>query len=261
MTTPRFAHYPSLEGRTVFISGGTTGIGTAFVEHFHAQGAKVGFVGRNREAADELLAGIAARPNPHGAPTPLFIPCDVTDIAALQAAIAQTRSAFGPIGALVNNAANDQRHQVEAVTPEFWDHCMNVNLRHQFFAAQAVVDDMVGLGGGSIINLGSISWMIKGAGYPAYATTKAAIHGLTRSLAKDLGKRNIRVNALVPGWVMTDKQLRLWVTPESEKELDANQCLPGRLQSEDIATMALFLAADDSKMCTAQSFVVDAGWS
>jgi D-xylose 1-dehydrogenase len=136
-----------------------------------------------------------------------------------------------------------------------------VNLRHQFFAAQAVVGDMVQLGAGSIINLGSISWMIKGAGYPAYATTKAAIHGLTRSLAKDLGKRNIRVNTLVPGWVMTDKQLRLWVTPESEKAIDDNQCLPGRLMSDDIAQMALFLAADDSRMCTASDFVVDAGWS
>ncbi len=253
----RFATYPSLQGRTVFISGGTTGIGTAFVEHFHAQGAKVGFVGRNRAAADELLGRLA----PGAGPKPLFIPCDVTDIAALRDAIAQTRAAFGPVGVLVNNAANDQRHAVEEVTPEFWDQCMNVNLRHQFFAAQAVLDDMVALGGGSIINLGSISWMIKGAGYPAYATCKAAIHGLTRSLAKDLGKRNIRVNALVPGWVMTDKQLKMWVTPESERDIDANQCLPGRLQSEDIATMALFLAADDSKMCTAQSFVVDAGWS
>ena len=253
----RFATYPSLQGRTVFVSGGTTGIGTAFVEHFHAQGAKVGFVGRNRAAADELLGRL-----PSGAgPAPLFIPCDVSDIDALREAIAQTRAAFGPIGVLVNNAANDQRHRVEEVTPEFWDQCMNVNLRHQFFAAQAVLDDMVGLGGGSIINLGSISWMIKGAGYPAYATCKAAIHGLTRSLAKDLGKRNIRVNALVPGWVMTDKQLKMWVTPESERDIDANQCLPGRLQSEDIATMALFLAADDSRMCTAQSFVVDAGWS
>ena len=162
-----FAHYPSLEGRSVFISGGTTGIGTAFVEHFHAQGRP----GRLRRAATgrrptPCWPGIAARPNPYGAPTPLFIPCDVTDIGALKAAIDQTRRAFGPIGALVNNAANDQRHQVETVTPEFWDQCMNVNLRHQFFAAQAVVDDMVGLGGGSIINLGSISWMIKGAGLP-----------------------------------------------------------------------------------------------
>jgi D-xylose 1-dehydrogenase len=253
--------YPSLAGRTVFISGGTTGIGTSFVQEFHAQGARVGFIGRNAGAGEELLVKIAASPATRDTPAPLFMACDVTDIAALRGAIAQTRKAFGPIGVLVNNAANDQRHVVEEVTPEFWDQCMNVNLRHQFFAAQAVVADMTGLGGGSIINLGSISWIIKGPGYPAYATTKAAIHGLTRSLAKDLGKRNIRVNALVPGWVMTDKQLKMWVTPESEKEIDANQCLPGRLQSEDISAMALFLASDDSRMCTAQSFVVDAGWS
>ncbi|WP_372525890.1 SDR family NAD(P)-dependent oxidoreductase [Piscinibacter sp.] len=255
------AIYPSLQGRTVFVSGGSTGIGATFVEQFHAQGAKVGFVDRNADAADELLAKIAAGPNAAKAPVPLFTPCDVTDIASLRAAVARTRESFGAISVLINNAANDQRHRVEDVTPEFWDRCMNVNLRHQFFAAQAVVDDMVALGGGSIVNLGSISWMIKGQGYPAYATTKAAIHGLTRSLAKDLGKRNIRVNTLVPGWVMTERQLRNWVTPEAEKEIDANQCLPGRLQSEHIAAMALFLAADDSRMCTAQSFVVDGGWS
>ena len=255
------AIYLSLQGRTVFVSGGSTGIGATFVEQFHAQGAKVGFVDRNADAADELLAKIAAGPNAAKAPVPLFTPCDVTDIASLRAAVARTRESFGAISVLINNAANDQRHRVEDVTPEFWDRCMNVNLRHQFFAAQAVVDDMVALGGGSIVNLGSISWMIKGQGYPAYATTKAAIHGLTRSLAKDLGKRNIRVNTLVPGWVMTERQLRNWVTPEAEKEIDANQCLPGRLQAEHIAAMALFLAADDSRMCTAQSFVVDAGWS
>jgi D-xylose 1-dehydrogenase len=253
------AIYPSLQGRTVFISGGSTGIGATFVEQFHAQGAKVGFVDRNADAGAELLAKIAASSN--AAPAPLFTPCDVTDIAALRAAIARTRKAFGLISVLINNAANDQRHRVEEVTPEFWDQCIAVNLRHQFFAAQAVVDDMVSLGGGSIVNLGSISWMIKGAGYAAYATSKAAIHGLTRSLAKDLGKRNIRVNALVPGWVMTERQLRHWVTPEAEKEIDAQQCLPGRLQSEHIAAMALFLAADDSCMCTAQSFIVDAGWA
>jgi D-xylose 1-dehydrogenase len=255
------ASYPSLRGRTVFISGGATGIGAAFVEKFFAQGAKVGFVDRDASAGRTLAERLAAGPNPHDAPAPLFFECDVTDIEALREAIARTREAFGPVGALVNNAANDQRHQVDEVTPAFWDQCMNVNLRHQFFAVQAVVDDMKSLGGGSIINLGSISWMIKGAGYPAYATCKAAIQGLTRSLARDLGKLGIRVNALVPGWVMTERQVRLWVTPEAERELDAAQCLPGRLQPEDIAAFALFLAADDSRMCTAQSYVVDAGWS
>ena len=255
------ALYPSLRGRTVFISGGSTGIGACFVERFHAQGARVGFVDRDAAAAAALLAKIAAGPHAAAAPAPLFTHCDVTEIDALGAAIARTRAAFGPVGALVNNAANDQRHRVEEVTPAFWDQCMAVNLRHQFFAAQAVVDDMAALGGGSIVNLGSIGWMIKGAGYPAYATSKAAILGLTRSLARDLGKRNIRVNALVPGWVMTERQLKTWVTPQAEAEIDANQCLPGRLQPEDIAAMALFLAADDSRMCTAQSFVVDAGWA
>jgi NAD(P)-dependent dehydrogenase (short-subunit alcohol dehydrogenase family) len=255
------ARYPSLQGRTVFISGGATGIGASFVEQFAAQGAKVGFVDRDAVAGQALVDRIAARSHPVTTPAPLFVACDVTDIEALRVAIDRTRAAFGPIGVLVNNAANDQRHQVEAVTPAFWDQCLAVNLRHQFFAAQAVIDDMAALGGGSIINLGSVSWMIKGTGYPAYATSKAAILGLTRSLAKDLGKRNIRVNALVPGWVMTERQLKLWVTPEAEREIDANQCLPGRLQPEDVAAFALFLAADDSRMCTAQSFVVDAGWS
>ncbi len=255
------AIYPSLRGRTVFISGGSTGIGACFVERFHGQGAQVSFVDRDSEAANALLARIAAGPAAVSAPRPLFTPCDVTDLDALHAAIARTREVFGPIAVLVNNAANDRRHQVEEVTPEFWDQCMHINLRHQFFAAQAVVDDMASLGGGSVVNLGSTSWMIKGAGYPVYATAKAAIHGLTRSLAREFGKRNIRVNALVPGWVMTERQLRTWVTPDAESEIDACQCLPGRLQTEDIAAMALFLAADDSRMCTAQSFIVDAGWT
>jgi NAD(P)-dependent dehydrogenase (short-subunit alcohol dehydrogenase family) len=255
------ATYPSLQGRTVFISGGATGIGASFVERFVDQGAKVGFVDRDAAAGQALVDRLAALPNRFAAPAPLFVACDVTDTDALRAAIGRIRSAFGPVGALINNAANDQRHRVEEVTPEFWDQCMAVNLRHQFFAAQAVVDDMTALGGGSIVNLGSISWMIKGSDYPAYATTKAAIHGLTRSLAKDLGKHNIRVNTLVPGWVMTERQIKLWVTPEAEQSIDANQCLPGRLQPDDIAAFALFLAADDSRMCTAQSFVVDAGWS
>jgi NAD(P)-dependent dehydrogenase (short-subunit alcohol dehydrogenase family) len=251
------ARYPSLEGRAVLITGGATGIGAAFVERFHDQGAKVAFVDRDAPSGERLRDKLgAARP-----PAPLFIPCDVTDTGALRAAVAAVRTALGPVSVLVNNAANDQRHQVEAVTPEFWEQCINVNLRHQFFAAQAVVEDMTALGGGSIINLGSISWMIKASGYPVYATSKAAIQGLTRSLARDLGRHKIRVNAIVPGWVMTERQLKLWVDAEAEKQLDASQCLPGRLMPDDIAAMALFLAADDSRMCTAQDFIVDAGWS
>ncbi|KQV95968.1 SDR family NAD(P)-dependent oxidoreductase [Rhizobacter sp. Root1221] len=255
------AVYPSLQGRTVFISGGSTGIGASFVERFHAQGANVAFVDLDADAGAALVARIANDARAPRSPAPLFMRCDVTDIEALRDAIACAREAFGPIAVLVNNAANDRRHQVEDVTVAFWDQCMNVNLRHHFFAAQAVAGDMAALGGGSIINLGSTSWMIKGPGYPAYATTKAAIHGLTRSLARDLGPRNIRVNALVPGWVMTERQLSTWVTPDGERAMDTNQCLPGRLQSDDIAAMALFLAADDSRMCTAQSFVVDGGWT
>jgi D-xylose 1-dehydrogenase len=191
----------------------------------------------------------------------LFKPCDVTDAAALKAVISEVTHLLGSVEVLVNNAADDLRHAPDEVTPEFFDRAVAVNLRHQFFAAQAVAPGMAAAGGGSIINLGSISWMNKGAGFPIYATCKAAVQGLTRSLARDFGKAGIRVNTLVPGWVMTDKQLRMWVKPDSEREIDAAQCLPGRLHGEDIAAMALFLAADDSRMCTAQDFIVDAGWT
>ncbi len=242
----------------VFISGGASGIGEAMVTAFAAQGARVGFVDLDEEAG----LALAQKLNRSAASEHvLFSRCDVTDTTALQAAIARLRERFGPVGVLVNNAANDRRHQLQEVTPEFFDQEIAVNLKHQFFAAQAVAPDMAALGMGSIINLGSTSWMIKGAGYPIYATCKAAIRGLTRSLARDLGKQNIRVNSLVPGWVMTERQLKLWVKPESAAEIDAAQCLPGRLAPEDVADLALFLGADDSRMCTAQDFVVDAGWS
>lgn len=254
-----YASYPSLKDRTVLISGGTTGIGADIVAQFAAQGAKVTFLGRNREAADNLIASIMAEGA--GRHVPLFLPCDVCDIPALQTAINTARAHFGPIAVLVNNAANDQRHSVEETTVASWDSGMAVNLRHQFFAAQAVINDMQTLGGGSIINLGSISWMNKTGGMPAYTTSKAAIQGLTRSLARDLGPHNIRVNTLVPGWVMTEKQIRLWVDEAGDREIDQMQCLNTRLDSADISRMALFLAADDSKMCTAQDFIVDGGWA
>ena len=253
-----YASYPSLTDRTVLISGGTTGIGADIVAQFAAQGAKVSFLGRNREAADKLVAAVLAEGARH---VPLFLQCDVCDIPALQTAINTAREHFGPIAALVNNAANDQRHSVEETTVASWDNGMAVNLRHQFFAAQAVINDMQILGGGSIINLGSISWMNKTGGMPAYTTSKAAIQGLTRSLARDLGPYNIRVNTLVPGWVMTEKQIRLWVDEAGAREIDQMQCLKARLDSADISRMALFLAADDSKMCTAQDFIVDGGWA
>jgi len=247
------AIYPSLKGRTVFVSGGASGIGADVVAAFSAQGSNVGFVDIDENAGQALAQKFGA--------SVLFQRCDVTDIAALRAAIEATRARFGPIGALVNNAANDHRHKVPEVTPEFFDLTVAVNLKHQYFAAQAVAPDMAKLGAGSIINLGSVSWMNKNADLSVYATCKAAVQGLTRTLARDLGKQNIRVNTLVPGWVMTERQLKLWVKPESALEIDTAQCLPGRVLGTDIAAMALFLAADDSRMCSAQNFIVDAGWS
>ena len=253
--SPYTARYPSLAGRTVFISGGATGIGESLVRAFHAQGAKVGFCDLDVTAGEALAArlqdGLAA----------LFVPCDVTDTAALGVAIDAVRQRFGPIAVLLNNAANDRRHEMADVTSEDFDRLVAVNLKHQFFAAQAVADDMRALGGGSIVNFGSVSWMMKGRGYPVYQACKAGVRGLTRSLARDLGKQGIRVNTIVPGWVMTERQLKLWVKPESGAEIDAAQCLPGRVMGDDIAAMALFLAADDSRMCTAQDYVVDAGWT
>ena len=190
----------------------------------------------------------------------MFVKADLTDTAALQGALASIRQRFGPITVLLNNAANDQRHSVEATTPQSWDAGIAVNLKHQFFAAQAVCDDMKRSGGGSIINFGSVSWMLKMGGMPVYTTAKAAVQGLTRSLARDFGPFNIRVNTLVPGWVMTEKQKRLWLDDAGREAIARGQCLQAELLPEHIARMALFLASDDSAMCTAQDFVVDAGW-
>jgi NAD(P)-dependent dehydrogenase (short-subunit alcohol dehydrogenase family) len=254
-SAPYTARYPSLAGRTVFISGGASGIGESLVRAFHAQGAKVGFCDLDAAAGDALAAQL------QGEHPALFVACDVTDTAALTAAIDATRQRFGPVSVLLNNAANDRRHEMADVTSDDFDRLVAVNFKHQFFAAQAVAEDMRALGGGSIVNFGSISWMIKGKGYPVYQACKAAARGLTRSLARDLGKQGIRVNSIVPGWVMTERQIKLWVKPESGAEIDAAQCLPGRVMAEDIAAMALFLAADDSRMCTAQDYVVDAGWT
>jgi D-xylose 1-dehydrogenase len=253
----RYARYPSLADRVVLVTGGAGGIGASIVEHFVDQGAKVGFLDIDRATGDAHAAALRGR----GTHDPLFVACDLRDIDALRDAVERVRAHFGPIDVLINNAANDQRHDMDSVTPTSWDAGVAVNLRHQFFAAQFVADDMRNAGRGSIVNLGSISWMIKQGGMPVYTTSKAAIQGLTHSLARDLGPHGIRVNTLVPGWVMTEKQLRMWVTPESEREIAQNQCLPDRLQPEDIARMALFLAADDSRMCTAQDFIVDGGWA
>ncbi|MDE2456299.1 MAG: SDR family oxidoreductase [Burkholderiales bacterium] len=250
-----FARYPSLQNRTVLITGGATGIGASLVEAFADQGARVGFVDLAVAEGRSLAARLSKSATP-----PLFIAADLTDTAALVAATRQVHAAFGPITVLLNNAANDRRHALDTVTPESWDAGIGVNLKHQFFAAQAVAPDMKGAGGGSIVNFGSISWMLKQGGMPVYTTSKAAVQGLTRSLARDLGPFGIRVNTLVPGWVMTEKQLRLWVTDESRAEIARGQCLAAALEPAHIARMALFLAADDSAMCTAQDFVVDGGW-
>jgi len=254
MTT--FARYPSLSDRTVLITGGATGIGASLVETFAAQGARVGFLDIDASAGAALAQRLAGARH-----APVFVPADLTDIAALKSGIDAVRQHFGPIAVLLNNAANDQRHEVEDTTPESWDAGIGVNLKHQFFAAKDVAADMRQAGGGSIVNFGSVSWMLKMGGMPVYTTAKAAVQGLTRSLARDFGPFNIRVNTLVPGWVMTDKQLRLWVTDAGRADIARGQCLPQLLMPEHIARMALFLASDDSAMCTAQDFVVDGGWA
>lgn len=251
-----YAHYPSLAGRAVLVTGGASGIGATLVEEFVAQGARVGFIDIDRDAGEALAARLAHADRP-----PAFVAADLRDIAALDAAIDAVRRHVGPIGALMNNAANDQRHAIDATTPASWDDGIAVNLKHQFFAARNVAADMKTAGAGSIVNFGSISWMLKQGGMPVYTTSKAAVQGLTRSLARDLGPFNIRVNTLVPGWVMTDKQLRHRLDDEGRAAIAKGQCLAQPLMPTDIAHMALFLAADDSAMCSAQDFVVDGGWT
>jgi D-xylose 1-dehydrogenase len=250
------AIYPGLAGKTVFITGGGSGIGAALTRGFAGQKSKVGFV----DIAEEASRALATEVEKETGVAALFIPCDIRDITALQAAIERVRCELGDIAVLVNNAANDQRHAVEEVTPAYWDERMAVNLRPSFFTAQAVLPQMKRLGGGSIINFGSISWMVPQGGFPAYAAAKSAAHGLTRTLARDFGPFNIRVNCVVPGWVMTERQLQLWLTPEADAARAKAQCLPSRVMPEDIADMVLFLASDAAAKCTAQDFTVDGGW-
>jgi D-xylose 1-dehydrogenase len=253
---PSYAIYPSLKGRSIFISGGASGIGESLVRHFSAQGSQVAFVDLAVDSGHALAQSIADS----GLPKPLFIPCDLRDIPSLQAAIAAASETNRPIEVLCNNAGSDDRHRTEDVDVSYWDGRMAVNVRHQFFAAQAVLPHMRAEGRGSIINFGSITWMVGDPDCPAYVTSKAAIYGMTRALAREFGPHNIRVNCLVPGWVMTERQVKLWLTAEGEKQIEERQCLPSRLQPSDIARVALFLAADDSAMCTSQQFIVDGGW-
>ena len=257
MDTNRPSIYPSLADKTVFITGGGSGIGAAFTSAFALQGARVGFVDIAEQASRSLIEQIHAETNAK----PLFIPCDIREIEALRGAIEKVRAELGDIGVLINNAASDDRHACAEVTPSYWDERIAVNLRHMFFAAQAVLPQMKRLGGGAIVNLGSIIWRLKHTGLPAYSTSKAAVTGLTRTLATEFGPFNIRVNTLSPGAVWTERQMKLWYTPEFEKEVMTGQCLPVRVLPDDIANMALFLASDAGAKCSAQDFIVDAGWS
>ena len=250
-----FARHPSLSGRVVFVTGGASGIGADIVRAFAEQDARVAFVDIQDEAAGNLVEDLA--PSLY---KPLFLRCDLNDIEALRAAIVAVKEQLGPVGVLVNNAANDDRHAVADVTPEYWDRAQNVNLRHQFFAAQAVQPHMQELGGGSIINFSSIAWRGGGANMPAYATAKAAVVGLTNSLARAFGADNIRVNAIEPGAVITERQRQLWYPTEAAvNAFVERQCIKKVLEGDAIARMVLFLASDDSQMITKQSFVVDAG--
>jgi NAD(P)-dependent dehydrogenase (short-subunit alcohol dehydrogenase family) len=251
-----FATYPSLRGAVAFVSGGATGLGAEFVAQLSAQGTRVGFADIQEGAGEDLVTALAAR----GWPKPLFHPCDVCDIAALRQAIGRTAGELGPVTVLVNNAANDQRQRVAELTEQEWDAGMAVNVRHHFFAAQAVAPMMRQAGGGSIINVGSISAHIDLTDLPVYITAKAGIEGLTRTLARELGGDRIRVNCVMPGWVMTERQLALWVNPDSDALIARHQCLPQKLYPDDIARMVLWLAAADSRSCTGQMWIVDAGW-
>lgn len=245
-----FASYPSLRDEVVIISGGATGIGASMVEHFAAQRSRVAFLDLDEAHGHDVAAKTGA----------LFVKCDLRDVGALKRAVDDIVAKLGPPLALVNNAARDDRHEIETVTPEYWDERMAVNLRHQFFATQAVAPHMKARKRGSLIHMSSISWMLSEGHMPAYLTAKSAIIGMTRGLARDLGPFGIRSNAVAPGWIMTERQIKLWLTPEGEAELMKGQCLKEKLYPGDVARMVLWLAADDSRMVTAQTFVVDGGW-
>jgi D-xylose 1-dehydrogenase len=249
------AIYPSLRDRVVLVTGGASGIGAEEVSQFARQGARVAFLDIADEAAGRLIEGLRQE----GLAPPLYLPCDLRDIPALQAAIGAVGRQLGPVSVLVNNAANDQRHAYEEVTVEYWDERMATNLRHQFFAIQAVAPMMRAARGGSIINFGSISWHTNGGGMPAYTTAKAGVEGLTKGMARDLGEYGVRVNCVIPGWIMTQRQLDLWLTPEAEAQLLTMQTLKTKLVPADVARMVLWLASDDSRMCSAQLWVVDGG--
>ena len=247
------AVYPSLNNKVVVITGGGSGIGESITRSFIKQGAKVAFLDFNEKDSIKLIKDLNTD-NLH------FEFCDLRDIEQLKNSIKKISSKFGPIQILINNAARDDRHSLQSVTSEYFDERIATNLKHQLFASQAVVSDMEKNGGGAIINMGSTSWMIGQGGMPCYTTAKSAIQGLTRGLARDLGPKNIRVNCVVPGWIMTERQVDMWLTPESEKELMDRQCIKRKLFPKDIARFVLFMASDEASACSNQSFVVDGGW-
>jgi NAD(P)-dependent dehydrogenase (short-subunit alcohol dehydrogenase family) len=251
-----FATYPSLCNRIIVVTGGASGIGEAIVEAFAFQCAQVAFLDIQDEAAEQLIERLVLA----GATAPVYFHCDLTDIAEVQGTVQGVVKRFGTVDVLVNNAGNDSRHTVTEVTPEFWDRMIAVNLRHQFFMCQAVIPSMHNAQRGSIINLSSIGWVIPSTSQVVYITAKAAIVGLTRTLSHELGGDNIRVNCIMPGAILTDRQQRLWLTEEYKAKVLANQALKRMILPDEVARLALFLAADDSSAITNQSYVIDAGW-
>ena len=256
----QFARYPSLEGRRVLITGGATGIGESLVQHFAQQGASIAFLDIQDEAASQLIQQIHSS----GHPAPAYLHCDITRVDAVHQSVAQAIEALGGLDTVINNAGNDQRHATPEVTPELWDQLMAVNLRHQFFVTQAALPALrrsaAESRSPSILNLSSIAWMIPNTGMPVYVTAKAAIVGLTRTLAHELGPDNIRVNAILPGAIVTEKQRRLVLTPEYTAIVLANQALKRHLLPDEVARLALFLASEDASAITGQSHIIDGGW-
>jgi len=252
------ASYPSLAGRVVLITGGGSGIGEAFTEHFWRQGCRVAFFDIDDTASNALVQRLAPVDGINAA-APLYLHCDITDIAMVRDCVARVEAALGPARVLINNAARDDRKDFFDITPEFWDRTLAVNLRHQFFVTQAVARGMIAAGGGSVITMGSISWMRGRPGMAGYTTSKAGIHGMTRTLARELGDKNIRVNCIVPGAIVTERQRQLWLKPEDDRRFLDLQSLKFRLQPEEVARAALFLASEESRGITGQNLVVDAG--
>ena len=256
MSNAQFAVYPSLKDRVVLVTGGATGIGESLVRHFARQGARVAFL----DVQDQPAIALRNELSVAGCAAPLYLHCNVTQVDALRESVGRVTATLGTVDVLINNAGNDQRHRTEEVTPEWWDRCMDLNLRSQFFTIQAVLPGMKTAGHGSIINMSSIAWMIPSTGLPAYVTAKAGIVGMTRTLAHELGPQGIRVNAVLPGAVATERQKRLWYTPEYKVEILTRQALKRDILPEDVARLVLFLAAEDSSGITSQSYIVDGGW-